>query len=62
MNPTEIRELRASAGLSQKAAADLLHVTEHTFWRYEAGRRVLSAGLAELLKLKIQATLVREEH
>jgi DNA-binding transcriptional regulator YiaG len=50
--PEEIREQRALAGLSQKAAADLIHGTERAWQEWEAGNRRMHAGLWELFQIK----------
>lgn len=50
--PAEIRALRESAGLSQSAAAALVHVQLRAWQRWEAGDRAMPAGLWELFGIK----------
>ena len=53
-NPTadQIRLARLTAGLTQKAAADLIHATERAWQEWEAGNRRMHPGLWELYQLK----------
>lgn len=39
MRPMRIRDLREDNDLSQQALADLLHVTQATYSRYESGKQ-----------------------
>jgi putative transcriptional regulator len=55
--PEEIRAARAAAGLSQTAAAELVHSKLRTWQQWEAGDRKMHPGLWELFRLKI-ATLI----
>lgn len=54
--PEEIRAARDAAGLSQTAAAELVHSKLRTWQQWEAGDRRMHPGLWELFRLKI-ATL-----
>ncbi len=56
-NPTEVRAAREAAGLSQTAAAELVHSKLRTWQQWEAGDRHMHPGLWELFRLKI-ATLI----
>lgn len=53
----DIRAAREAAGLSQTAAADLVHSKLRTWQQWEAGDRKMHPGLWELFRLKI-ATLI----
>lgn len=55
--PEEIRAARDAAGLSQTAAAELVHSKLRTWQQWEAGDRRMHPGLWELFRLKI-ATLI----
>lgn len=55
--PAEIRAAREAAGLSQRAAAELVHSKLRTWQQWEAGDRKMHPGLWELFRLKI-ATLI----
>lgn len=48
-----IKELRTQAGLTQSELADLVMVTTRTIERYEAGDRVPSAAMLELIRIKL---------
>ena len=51
-NPTEIKEARANAGLTQSQAAALVGVTDRA-WRYwERGSRTMPSSAWELFKIK----------
>ncbi|HCF5954728.1 helix-turn-helix domain-containing protein [Pseudomonas aeruginosa] len=50
--PTEIRAAREAAGLSQTAAAELVHSKLRTWQQWEAGDRRMHPGLWELFRLK----------
>ncbi|MFU4723612.1 helix-turn-helix domain-containing protein [Pseudomonas aeruginosa] len=50
--PTEIRAAREVAGLSQTAAAELVHSKLRTWQQWEAGDRRMHPGLWELFRLK----------
>lgn len=54
-NPTteEVRAAREAAGLSQTAAADLLHTTCRTWQQWEAGDRRMHPAFWELFRIKI---------
>ncbi|MCG9005132.1 helix-turn-helix domain-containing protein [Laribacter hongkongensis] len=51
--PTEIKSAREAAGLSQTAAADLVHSGLRTWQQWEAGDRRMHPGLWELFRIKI---------
>lgn len=55
--PEEIRAARTAAGLSQSAAAELVHSKLRTWQQWEAGDRKMHPALWELFRLKI-ATLI----
>ena len=55
--PAEIRAAREAAGLSQTAAAEMVHSKLRTWQQWEAGDRRMHPGLWELFRLKI-ATLI----
>ena len=55
--PVEIKAARKKAGLSQTAAAELVHSGLRTWQQWEAGDRRMHPGLWELFRLKI-ATLI----
>jgi DNA-binding transcriptional regulator YiaG len=54
MIPTtdQIRQARHQAGLSQTAAAQLIHSTLRTWQDWEAGKASMHAGLWELFLIK----------
>lgn len=52
--PEEIRQARESAGLSQPAAAALIHSTRRTWQDWEAGIAKMHPGLWELFCLKTE--------
>ena len=54
--PEEIRAARDAAGLSQTAAAELVHSKLRTWQQWEAGDRKMHPGLWELFRLKIAAS------
>lgn len=51
--PDQIREARATAGLSQLAAAALIHSKTRTWQDWEAGKAAMHAGLWELFNRKV---------
>lgn len=51
-SPEQIRALRVAAGLSQSAAAVLIHSTLRTLQDWEAGIARMHPGLWELLQIK----------
>lgn len=55
--PEKIREARESSGLSQTAAAELVHSGLRTWQQWEAGDRKMHPGLWELFCLKVGAAL-----
>jgi DNA-binding transcriptional regulator YiaG len=52
-NPAEILAARREAGLSQSAAAALVHSGLRTWQQWEAGDRRMHPGLWELFRLKV---------
>lgn len=52
--PAEIRALRESLGLSQTAAAALIHCTLRAWQEWEAGNRRMHPAMWELLRIKIK--------
>jgi len=48
----EIRAAREAAGLSQSAAASLIHSTLRTWQDWEAGKARMHPGLWELFRIK----------
>lgn len=52
--PDQIKQARQQAGLSQTAAATLIHSTLRTWQDWEAGKAKMHAGLWELFQLKTQ--------
>lgn len=50
--PTEIRAAREAAGLTQAAAAALVHTTGRVWRQWEAGDRKMHAAFWELFRLK----------
>ena len=59
MTPTELRELLASAGLSQRAAAMHLCINERTMRRYAAGRLPIPHAVAMAVKYLVKQSLLR---
>jgi len=51
--PDQIRQSRHQAGLSQTAAASLIHSTMRTWQDWEAGKAAMHPGLWELWLIKI---------
>jgi DNA (cytosine-5)-methyltransferase 1 len=54
--PAELQALRARHGLTQSAAAALVHSTLSGYQRWEQGERRMHAGLWELLRIKVGET------
>lgn len=50
--PAEVRSAREAAGLSQTAAAALIHCTLRGWQEWEAGNRRMHPGLWELFRIK----------
>ena len=51
-SPEQIRASREAAGLSQSAAAVLIHSTLRTWQDWEAGKARMHPGLWELFRIK----------
>ncbi len=58
-SPADIRAARIVSGLTQTQAAALVHCACRSWQQWEAGSRVMSAGLWELWQLKTGGLLVR---
>lgn len=56
MNPTpsQIREARDNAGISQLSAAELIHSALRTWQDWEAGKARMHPGLWELFLIKLK--------
>ncbi|MEA3036816.1 MAG: hypothetical protein QOH04_2593 [Sphingomonadales bacterium] len=54
-SPTEIRAARAAAGLTQTAAAELVHATLRNWQQWEGAERKMHPGLWELFRIKAGA-------
>jgi len=50
--PQEIKQARVNAGLTQSAAAALIHQTTRAWQQYEAGDREISLSAWELFLIK----------
>jgi putative transcriptional regulator len=53
-DPLDIREIREAAGLTQSAAAELIHSKRRTWQDWELGIAAMHPGLWELFLLKIK--------
>lgn len=51
-SPAEVRAAREASGLSQSAAAELIHSTLRTWQDWEAGKARMHPGLWELFRIK----------
>jgi len=51
-SPAEVREVRETLGLSQTAAAQIVHTTCRTWQQWEAGDRRMHPAFLELFVLK----------
>lgn len=51
-SPAEVRAAREAAGLTQTAAAALLHTTCRTWQQWEAGDRKMHPAFWELFRIK----------
>ncbi len=51
--PAQIKQVRTLAGLTQKQAAEMCHVTLGGYQHWEYGVRKMHPGLFELLVIKI---------
>ena len=54
-SPTEIREARHRAGLTQAAAGALIGATRRTWQDWEAGRRNMPPAKWELFQIKVKS-------
>ena len=52
-NPIKIRQARIQSGLTQKAAADLVHVTLNAWQKWESGERPINMAAWELFLIKV---------
>ncbi len=52
-DPVAIRAAREAAGLTQTAAADLVHGSLAAWQQWEAGTRRMHPGLWELFRIKV---------
>jgi len=50
--PEQVRTARAAAGLTQAAAAEMVHCARRTWQDWEAGKRKMPLGLFELFTSK----------
>lgn len=56
--PDQIRKLRLAAGLTQEAAAQLVHVSDSRAWRrYESGKHEMHGAIWELFNIKVDKML-----
>jgi putative transcriptional regulator len=53
MDPEKLKALRKQHGLSQTEAAALVHVSQRTWARYEAGHKPVPPSVAELFEIKL---------
>jgi DNA-binding transcriptional regulator YiaG len=53
--PTQLKTARSNAGLSQKQAAELCHVTLAGYQHWEYGKRKMSPATWELFKIKTES-------
>ena len=51
LGPSEVAEIRASLGLSQRKAGELLGGGPRAFQKYESGKQALSVPMSHLLRL-----------
>lgn len=51
ITPEQVRAARAAAGLTQAAAAEMVHCARRTWQDWEAGKRKMPRGLWELFNL-----------
>ena len=52
MTHTELKAKRKAAGLSVTDAARLVHVSDRTWQRYEAGNQPIPGAIVELFEIK----------
>ena len=52
MNHEDLKALRKQHGLSVTEAARLVHVSDRTWQRYEAGNQDIPGAIVELFKIK----------
>jgi putative transcriptional regulator len=53
MDPEKLKALRKQHGLSQTEAAALVHVSQRTWARYEAGHKPVPPCVLELFAIKV---------
>jgi transcriptional regulator with XRE-family HTH domain len=53
MEPEKLKELRKQSKLTQTQAASLVHVSQRTWARYEAGQKPIPPCVVELFEIKI---------
>lgn len=54
-SPKQIRQARKDAGLSQSAAADIVHANLRSWQKWEAGERSMHLAFWELFQLKTKS-------
>lgn len=59
--PEQVRAARTAAGLTQTAAAAVVHSTLSAWQRWEQGERKMHAGLWELFQIKAGLPVRTEE-
>lgn len=52
-SPTEIRQARKEAGLTQAQAAELIHSVQRTWYKWESGERTMHPAFWELFLIKV---------
>lgn len=60
-DPQQIKNARQSSGLSQTAAAELIHSTLRTWQDWEAGKAKMHPGLWELFTIKTKRAAKRTQ-
>jgi putative transcriptional regulator len=53
--PEEIKALREALGLTTREAANLIYATATAWSAWEAGEKMMHAGLWELFKIKVRS-------
>lgn len=57
MTNTQLKALRARAGLKQREMAELLHLTIHHYQKLESGRHRITGGVLSVLELMDELVL-----